>query len=128
LHLTTKESTVAVDGSGDIISVCRQQDDHIRGSELVKEAVKNGDIKLDSYSGNHVFYVKSVFEAASWCERVDDYAPDDWNPIFQKEPFFYRYTGEVPEIIESATDFRKRIPASADYDEAQKVRYDLIGG
>ncbi len=91
--------------------------------------LKNGGIKLDSYSGNHVFYVKNVFEAASRCEWVDDYAPDDWNPTFQKEPIiFYRYTGEVPEIIESATDFRKRIPASADYDETQKVRDDLIGG
>lgn len=128
LHVTEAGSTAAVDASGDIFSVCRRMDDNVRGTDLVKEAIRNGGVKLDSYSGNHVFYIKNGFEPISWCEWDDEFKPPDWREEYGREPIiFYRYTGKVPEEIEAATDFFNRVPLSSDYPSAQKVRDDLIG-
>ena len=116
LHVTEAGSTAAVDASGDIFSVCRRMDDNVRGTDLVKEAIRNGGVKLDSYSGNHVFYIKNGFEPISWCEWDDEFKPPDWREEYGREPIiFYRYTGKVPEEIEAATDFFNRVPLSSDY-------------
>lgn len=126
LHLSAKGSTAAVDRNGDIVSVCRRGDDTIRGSELLKDAVKNGGIKLDSYAGNHDFYTKNGFEPISWCGWVDEYAPPDWKDGFEREPIvFYKYTGKPSGV--TLEDFITQVPASADYDTAMSIRDERIG-
>ncbi|WP_252899456.1 hypothetical protein [Lactococcus fujiensis] len=79
LHVSPGGSTVAISTTGDIISVCRADNDNVRGTDLLKLAVENGGTKLDSYAGNHLFYTKNGFEPISWCKWDDEYAPEGWN-------------------------------------------------
>lgn len=93
----------------------------------MKLATENGVTKLDSYSGNHGFYVKCGFEPVSWCKWDDQYAPDGWNSSRDnREPIvFYKYTGNTgPYSAESlnVNNFLASTPASADYDAAQAAR------
>lgn len=123
LFTTPGGSTFAVDKGGDIISVCRNPNDkQYRGKDLIAMAVENGGTKLDSYSGNHDFYLKQGFEPVSWCVFDKQYAPSDWTPIRDKEEpiIFYRYTGKIG--TESVEDFTNRIKASKDYDTAMEIR------
>lgn len=84
-------------------------------------AVANGGKKLDSYEGNHSFYMRNGFEPISWCKWDDEFAPPDWKQDYEKEDIiFYRYTGKP--TTESLADFKKRVAASADYSEAAKLR------
>ncbi len=127
LHITDGGSTVAVTKDGDIISVCGNPGDKLRGKDLLKLAVKNGGKKLDSYSGNHGFYVKCGFEAVSWCEFDEQYAPPGWVKGRDKpEPvIFYKYTGQSNQS-RNEQDIFNSIPASADYDAAQAARNQSI--
>ena len=123
LFTTPGGSTFAVNKDGDIISVCRNPNDkQYRGKDLIAMAVENGGTKLDSYSGNHDFYLKQGFEPVSWCVFDKRYAPNDWTPIRDKEEpiIFYRYTGKIGN--ESVEDFTSRIKASKDYDTAMEIR------
>lgn len=127
LHITDGGSTVAVTKDGDIISVCGNPGDKLRGKDLLKLAVENGGKKLDSYSGNHGFYVKCGFEAVSWCEFDERYAPPGWVKGRDKpEPvIFYKYTGQSNQS-RNEQDIFNSIPASADYDAAQAARNQSI--
>lgn len=127
LHVTDGGSTVAVTKDGDIISVCGNPGDKLRGKDLLKLAVENGGKKLDSYSGNHGFYVKCGFEAVSWCEFDEQYAPPGWVKGRDKpEPvIFYKYTGKSNQS-RNEQDIFNSIPASADYDAAQAARNQSI--
>lgn len=127
LHITDGGSTVAVTKDGDIISVCGNPGDKLRGKDLLKLAVENGGKKLDSYSGNHGFYVKCGFEAVSWCEFDEQYAPPGWVKGRDKpEPvIFYKYTGKSSQSL-NEQDIFNSIPASADYDAAQSARNQSI--
>lgn len=127
LHITDGGSTVAVTKDGDIISVCGNPGDKLRGKDLLKLAVENGGKKLDSYSGNHGFYVKCGFEAVSWCEFDEQYAPPGWVKGRDKpEPvIFYKYTGQSNQS-RNEQDIFNSIPASADYDAALAARNQSI--
>lgn len=127
LHITEGGSTVAVTKDGDIISVCGKPGDKLRGKDLMRLAVENGGKKLDSYSGNHGFYVKCGFEAVSWCEFDEQYAPPGWVKGRDKpEPvIFYKYTGKSNQS-RNEQDIFNSIPASADYDAAQAARNQSI--
>ena len=128
LHITKGGSTTAVTQSGDIISVCKHPDDTIRGKDLISASVSNGGIKLDSYSGNHGFYIKCGFEPVSWCDWNDEYAPPDWDISkgCEREPvIFYKYTGNKSKYA-TAEQFFESTLASADYDAAQKARDDSL--
>lgn len=87
-------------------------------------AVQNGGNKLDSYSGNHGFYVKCGFEPISWCEWNDEYAPDDWDEsIAKREPvIFYKYVGKGKVKYTNLSDFLSEVRPSEDYDTACEVR------
>ena len=92
-------STVAVTKDGDIISVCANQSPNEprgAGSRLLEQAVKNGGVKLDSFSGNHGFYTKNGFEPTSWTPFNKEYAPNGWKEGRDKEEpvIFYRYVGK----------------------------------
>lgn len=127
LHITDGGSTVAATKDGDIISVCGKPGDKLRGKDLMRLAVENGGKKLDSYSGNHGFYVKCGFEAVSWCEFDEQYAPPGWVKGRDKpEPvIFYKYTGKSNQS-RNEQDIFNSIPASADYDAAQAARNQSI--
>lgn len=125
MHVTQGGSTVAVTPDGDIVGVCKKPGDKQRGADLLKMAVENGGKKLDSYEGNHDFYINNGFEPVSWCRWDDEFAPPDWRSEYQKEDIiFYRYTGKT--TTESLDDFKKRVSASADYGEAAKMRDDSL--
>lgn len=123
-------STVAITPTGDIISVCKNQNDFsVRGKQLIETAVKNGGVKLDSFSGNHEFYVKCGFEPISWCEFDEQYAPPGWvKGRDEAEPIiFYKYTGKKSQYT-TASDFLNNVKASDDYDVAQSIRDSAIKG
>ena len=140
LHKMGK-STIAID-NGDIIAVCRHIDDISKGtkeqrysSKMLEWAVNHGGVKLDSYSGNHEFYVSNGFEPISWCEFDKNFAPPDWDEKRDKpEPIiFYRYIGNDPEKkkeimkkFPKPKDFVNSIPKSKDYFAAQQERDKVL--
>ena len=125
LHITAGGSTVAVEENGDIIAVCKNDNDIVSGSYLIQLAVANGGTKLDSYAGNHKFYCKNGFEPVSWCAFNEEYAPHDWKKDYDKEPLiFYRYTGK--KHVESVEEFYTRVEESKDYDTAMEIRDNKI--
>ena len=138
-------SVASVKPDGDIVSVCKDPTDKmVSGKDILRNAVLNGGNKLDSFSGNHGFYLKCGFEPVSWCDFDDEYAPDDWKRLngidpddtswygrpddelaYPREPIiFYRYTGNVS--TESAHDFVNRVRASDDYFAAEEARDKAI--
>ena len=129
-HVSKGGSTFAITDDGDIISVCKHRGDTLSGKDILKEAVKQGGVKLDSFSGNHRFYQKCGFEPVSWCRWEDDQAPEDWDSNRDKrEPIiFYRYTGKVPDKVEGPEVFFQKVAPSKSYYEAMEYRNDLIEG
>lgn len=126
-YTTPGGSTVAITPDGDIVALCRNENDSLRGKQLIKFAVKNGGVKLDSFSGNHKFYTRNGFEPVSWTHFDKKYAPLGWTPEYEEEPVvFYKYTGKATN--ESIEDFKNRVPESKDYFAAQKMRDDQMGG
>lgn len=123
---------------GDIVSVCVNQKSHLSGSQLIQMAVKNGGTKLDSYDGNWEFYTKNGFEPVSWCKWNDDYASDEWKKtngfknddwksksdddfkVEREDIVFFKYTGNKQRI--NMTEWKKKVPATDDYDEAYAIR------
>ena len=96
--------------------------DKAYASELLARAVANGGVKLDSYIGNHDFYVKNGFEPVSWVRWDDRYKPTGWNEKRDKrEPIiFYKYVGHP--VTETAEEFMKRVSPSKRYSRAMNVR------
>lgn len=129
IHVMPSGSTVAVDKEGDIISACKNMKDTLRGSDLIQEAVKNGGIKLDSFSGNHKFYMKNGFSPISRCEYNEEYAPDGWLKGRDKpeDVVFYRYTGtkEIKDWEDIKSEVKLFTGENA-YDQAMKYRNDLM--
>lgn len=129
IHVTPGGSTVAVDQEGDIISVCKNMKDTLRGSDLIQEAVKNGGTKLDSFSGNHKFYMKNGFSPISRCEFNEEYAPDGWLKGRDKpeDVVFYRYTGtqDIKDWEDIKNDV-KLFEGEDAYDQAMKYRDDMM--
>jgi hypothetical protein len=126
-NITPGGSVAAVTTDGDIVSVCSMPGDSIRGKELLSQAVAAGGTKLDSYDGNHGFYVKCGFEPVSWCKWSDEFAPTGWDSSrdAREDIIFYKYTGGRSEY-KTAQSFKDSVAASADYGEAQKVRDDSL--
>ena len=123
-HVTSGGSVAAVTKDGDIVSVCKMPGDTTSGKELIQQAVNAGGTKLDSYEGNHGFYVKCGFEPVSWCKWDDAYAPPGWDGSKgdkKEDIIFYKYTGGRSNY-KTAADFKNEVPASGDYGEAQKAR------
>lgn len=127
LFITRNGSTIAITPEGDIISVCAKRTGNIktedRGRTIMEYAVKNGGKKLDSYSGNHAFYVKCGFEPVSYCKFDEKYAPPGWKKGIDKaEPIiFYKYTGKTTTSLDYK-EALKNIKISRDYDTAQAKR------
>ena len=122
-------SCVAIKPDGDIISVCKNSNDKgTKGSDLIRYAVDNGGVKLDSYAGNHGFYTKNGFEPVAYVTFNEEYAPSDWKKNvtgYKKEDIvFYKYTGN-----KTTTDWekiKKKIKHFDDYDDAMKYRDSFL--
>ncbi|EMB19592.1 hypothetical protein HMPREF9733_02692 [Treponema denticola SP33] len=129
LFTTKGGSCVAIKPDGDIISVCKNMNDKdTKGSDLIRYAVNNGGVKLDSYAGNHKFYTKNGFEPVSYVSFNEEYAPKDWKKGvkgYEKEDIiFYKYTGKKNET--KWKDIKTNIKHFADYEDAMKYRDGLI--
>ncbi len=122
LHVTDGGSTIALD-NGDIVSLCKNPNDELKGSQLLQFAVKNGGTKLDSYAGNHAFYIRNGFEPVSWCKWKEEFAPDGWKESGENPEhiIFYKYTGKKSEY-DTAEKFFESVPACKDYDTAYEER------
>ncbi len=123
MHITDGGSTVAVDEDGDIWGVCKSADDSVSGMQLIEMAIANGGTKLDSYAGNHGFYVKCKFEPVSYCQWNDLFTPPDWSKdtCKKEEVVFYKYTGKE-SAYKKVKQFTDSTKASSDYDQAWKDR------
>lgn len=134
MFVTEHGSTVAIDEHGDIISVCAkipksQKKSKDSSRALLEFAVKNGGTKLDSYDGNYWFYRKCGFEPISYCEFVEDFAPDDWkkwhafnSKEFKKENIiFFKHTGKQSKYVDE-NEFYDNVDVSKDYDDAEHIR------
>ena len=122
-------STVVVDKNGDIISVCKVAGDtSVRGSDLIRYAVSMGGTKLDSFSGNHSFYVSCGFEPTSWTPFNLEFAPKGWETSGQpQEPVvFYRYVGVGNVRNTNLDSFLSTHAPYDDYDAAQAYRDSRI--
>lgn len=121
-------STLAVEDDGNIVSICKNFKEKIRGVDIMKKAVELGGIKLDSFSGNHRFYQDCGFEAVSWCEFDEEYAPEGWdkNRDYPEPIVFYRYVGKSLSKITSVDEFLKNNKPSKSYKEAENYRDALI--
>lgn len=124
-------STVAVTKDGDIISVCKNAGDKVRGADLISFAVEHGGVKLDAYSGIYGFYLKCGFEPVSWTPWNGEYAPPGWKAGRDKEEhvIFYRYTGNRQEGKDSSEFTAKVAPNTGDngYDDAAAARDNALG-
>jgi hypothetical protein len=123
LYRSSGGSTVAITPDGDIISLCKNQNDKtISGKDLLAFAVKNGGKKLDAFSGLYEFYARNNFEPVSWTPFDKEYKPDGWEePRDKEEPvIFWKYTGKPATLTEK--EFLSKVKPSANYDEAQKLR------
>ncbi|MCR4622657.1 MAG: hypothetical protein K5663_11310 [Clostridiales bacterium] len=122
-------STFAVTGEGDIVSVCKNQTDTVKGHELLREAVKNGGDRLDAFGKKlYNFYTRNGFEPVSWTEFDESIDLPGWvKGRDEPEPvIFYRYTGR--QTAESYGNFLLRVKPSADYGAAQAIRDGLMEG
>ena len=116
-------STVAISQDGDIVGLCRNANDDISGSDLLKFAVENGGDRLDAFGKLWKFYAKNGFEPVSWTPFDEQYAPAGWKKGRDKtEPvIFWKYTGEKPKYS-SYNEFIESVKASASYDGARDAR------
>ena len=148
-------STTCVDGSGDIVSVCKMNGSDDRAGDLLEQAIANGGKKLDAYGpGLFRLYTSHGFEPCSWCEWDDQYAPGKWKKanslpdddswhgipddelIVPREPvIFYRYTGNkakynTPQELNDAYNgfLNGTKSAGTDYDAAYDQRDKKMEG
>lgn len=122
LFVSRGGSCVAVEPDGNIISVCKKDGDSVRGSDLLKHAIKNGGDRLDAFSDLYYFYVKQGFEPVSWVSFNEEYAPEGWDKNRdEKEPIiFFKYTGKRTTLTRE--DFLKNNKPFIEYDEAKSFR------
>lgn len=122
-YKTSGGSVFAISESGDIEGVCKNSSDKLKGKDLIKEAVKLGGKKLDSFDGNNLFYQKCGFKPVSWCKWDDEFKPELWSEKFAKKEdiIFYKYDQDFKELI-TEKDFYKQVEVSKDYGDAQSKR------
>lgn len=128
LFVSEGGSCVAVEPSGNIISVCKNQlEKGLRGSDLIKKAIENGGDRLDAFGEKlYNLYTRNGFEPVSWLSFNEEYAPEGWEKERDEaEPvIFYKYTGK--QTNESYRDFLVRVKESADYITALKKRDEAM--
>lgn len=127
-------STVAVEDSGNIVSVCSSKGG-VRGHELLKQAVALGGDRLDAFGKNLFrFYTRNGFEPVSWTPFNAEYAPDEWKEakkqgfeVGEEPVIFYKYTGK-PSTVTYEEFLKTTKPFEGDdgYSNAEKKRDEEI--
>lgn len=135
LFVSDGGSCVAIEPNGNIISVCKNPNDSVKGLDLLRYAVENGGDRLDAF-GDYLykFYTRNGFMPVSWTPFNKEYAPFEWREAkkrgldVEEEPIiFYKYTGAVCDI--PYEDFLKNTaPYEGEdgYDKAEKARNERI--
>lgn len=127
-------SCAAVTPDGDIISVCKNPNDKtVSGRDIMAKAVEEGGVKLDSFAGNHDFYVKCGFEAISATPFNEQYAPEGWKAGRDAPELVvaYKYVGKgnVKNVTEEQMKASVKIfEGENGYDEMIAFRDAQIGG
>ena len=128
-HSSKDGSVVAVDGEGDIFGVCHhQKDTTIYGSHLLAMAIMDGGTKLDSYDGNHEFYVENGFEPVSRYPFPTDPDHIPEGATGEEDIIFYKYVGKGnvnPKYVE-LENFKELVPYSGSYEAAQEKRDKVV--
>lgn len=127
LFVSEGGSCVAIEPNGNIISVCRNQSDTIRGKDLLRKAIENGGDRLDAFGEDLFdFYTRNGFEPVSYTKFNEEYAPEGWEKGRDKKEdiVFYRYTGEKTNL--SFEDFINKTEPSQDYEEAARLRDEVM--
>lgn len=122
-YISDGGSTVAIH-DGDIVSVCHNSKDIVRGKDLIALAKENGGVKLDAFKKLFGFYQKQGFTPISRTAFSDDYIPEGWdaNRDEKEDIVFWRISREGDPEYESFEDFANKVPLSKDYETAQKER------
>lgn len=123
LFVTQGGSCVAVEPNGNVISVCKNYNEKIRGSVLLDIAVANGGNRLDAFGeGLYNFYTKNGFEPVSWTPFNEQYAPEGWKKKRDDlEPvIFYKLANKKVET--TYEDFLEKTKYHSEYSEAELKR------
>lgn len=132
LFITPGGSCIAVEPSGNIISVCQRPGDGVRGYQLLEKAIQEGGDRLDAFGPDlFKFYTNNGFEPVSWTPFNEQYAPDEWKEAkrqglkVEKEPVvFYKYTDRYNRSNNpyDYNEFLRTVKSDRDYDTAQNRR------
>ncbi len=132
LFVTKGGSCIAVEPSGNIISVCQRPGDSVRGYQLLQKAIQEGGDRLDAFGPDLFdFYTNNGFEPVSWTPFNEDYAPDEWKeakakgiPVEKEPVIFYKYTGKYNRDNNpyNYNEFLRKVKSDADYDIALNRR------
>ena len=121
MYISDNGGTYALKPDGDIIAVCKRGKD--RGSLLIKNAISNGGDRLDSFSGNHMFYMSQGFEPVCYIKFDTDYPPEDFPKNAHRENIiFYRYTGKPMKPIKWSK-LKPHIKLISGYDNNYNTAY-----
>lgn len=132
LFVTKGGSCIAVEPSGNIISVCQRPGDSVRGYQLLQKAIQEGGDRLDAFGPDLFdFYTNNGFEPVSWTPFNEEYAPDEWKeakakgvPVEKEPVIFYKYTGRYNRDNNpyDYIEFLRKVKPDADYDTALNRR------
>ncbi|WP_099321113.1 phage portal protein [Anaerococcus sp. Marseille-P3625] len=128
-YRTDGGSVFAITNQGDIEAVCKNSNDNIRGRDLLKEAVRLGGKKLDSFIGNHKFYSEIGFTAYSRCKFDKNYKPPLWREGYDKEEdiAFYVYDGNTEfEKWSKQKSKIKEFNGETAYEDAYNYRDNIL--
>lgn len=124
MYASSHGDVFSITDDGDIVSVCKFNHESPKrygvGGALLKLAIRLGGKKLDTYEGNFNFYVKCGLTPVSWCKFDPQYKPDDWDG--RAEDIIFFKVGKCE--FKDKADFKSKVPASDNYDTAQKIRDD----
>lgn len=121
MYIGDDGGTYALKQDGDIIAVCKRGKD--RGSLLIKNAISNGGDRLDSFSGNHRFYMSQGFEPVCYIKFDTKHPPEDFPENARRENIiFYRYTGKQMKPIKWSK-LKSQIKLISGYDNNYDTAY-----
>ena len=124
---SARGSVFAISKSGDIISVCINQNSRERGRDLIKTALSQGGKTLDAFSGIFGFYSKCGLEPISWCTGdrniLEEYV-QGWKEsgCGVEDVVFWKKSDENSKSYKNFDDFKSKAKGFSDYDEAMSYR------
>ena len=134
--VTNKGSCIAVQGDGDIVSLCKRKGETIPATLFMEAAVEKHGDRLDTFEGNYGLYRRCGFSPISWTPFNVDFAPDGWKESGDKEEdiIFFTYTGDKKKMTKEEADrelkawkaSHKPYTGERGYDDAKDFRDDYL--